>query len=126
LWNGDISGYPSHSEADLALCQMLAFWCGKNPPAMDKLYRASKLYRQKWDEPRGDKTYGKSTIDKAIATTKNTYKPKKNTTLLEIVSVVELFYSSDKEAWVTFKVDNHYETSKLKVKECKNFQIWLS
>ena len=25
LWNGDTSGYGSHSEADLALCGMLAF-----------------------------------------------------------------------------------------------------
>ena len=26
LWDGDFSAYPSHSEADLALCQMLAYW----------------------------------------------------------------------------------------------------
>jgi putative DNA primase/helicase len=29
LWNGDTSGYGSHSEADLALCGMLAFWTGE-------------------------------------------------------------------------------------------------
>ncbi|MBA3610441.1 MAG: hypothetical protein H0W54_03360, partial [Rubrobacter sp.] len=28
LWNGDTSDYGSHSEADLALCGMLAFWTG--------------------------------------------------------------------------------------------------
>ena len=126
LWEGDISGYPSHSEADLALCKLLAFWCRKNPDAMDSLFRASKLHRPKWDEPRGNKTYGRITIDKAIATTKNTYKPRKNTALLEIAEDVELFHSTDKEAWVTFKIDSHYETSKLNEKDCKNFQIWLS
>jgi putative DNA primase/helicase len=29
LWAGDIDGYGSHSEADLALCGMLAFWTGE-------------------------------------------------------------------------------------------------
>ena len=29
LWEGDISGYGSQSEADQALCDMLAFWTGK-------------------------------------------------------------------------------------------------
>jgi putative DNA primase/helicase len=28
LWMGDYSGYPSQSEADFSLCQMLAFWTG--------------------------------------------------------------------------------------------------
>lgn len=30
LWNGDISDYPSHSEADLALTSILAFYCNGN------------------------------------------------------------------------------------------------
>jgi primase-polymerase (primpol)-like protein len=28
LWAGDMTGYSSHSEADLALCSHLAFYCG--------------------------------------------------------------------------------------------------
>ena len=35
LWGGDVSGYPSHSEADQALANHLAFWCnGKSPIAL--------------------------------------------------------------------------------------------
>ena len=30
LWNGDISDYSSHSEADLALTSILAFYCNGN------------------------------------------------------------------------------------------------
>ena len=56
LWSGDISGYKSHSEADLALCQILAFWSGNNPDQIDRLFRQSGLYRPKWDEKRGSQT----------------------------------------------------------------------
>ena len=43
LWNGDISGYKSHSEADLALCNALAFWTNKDANRIDKLFRQSGL-----------------------------------------------------------------------------------
>jgi hypothetical protein len=49
LWNGDHSGYSSQSEADLALCSMLAFWTGKNRVRMDLLFRQSGLMREKWE-----------------------------------------------------------------------------
>ena len=39
LWHGDTAGYPSHSEADLALCYMLAFWTGRDPGRIDRLFR---------------------------------------------------------------------------------------
>ncbi len=62
LWEGDTSDYPSQSEADLALCNHLAFYCGRNPTHMDRLFRRSGLYRDKWD--RSD--YREETIRKAI------------------------------------------------------------
>ena len=31
LWAGDWTGYPSQSEADLALCGLLAFYVGNDP-----------------------------------------------------------------------------------------------
>jgi len=78
LWHSKISDYQSHSEADLALCNKLAFYCGKNADMMDKLFRQSELIRDKWDEIHGPDTYGNITIKKAIADTVNVYDPNYN------------------------------------------------
>ena len=68
LWSGDLSNYGGdHSAADLALCNHLAFWTGRDAGRIDQLFRASGLYRPKWDERRGERTYGQRTIDLAIA-----------------------------------------------------------
>ena len=66
LWGGDIEGYGSQSEADLALCGILAFWT-RNVDQIDRLFRQSGLYRGKWDERRGAQTYGEMTIATAHA-----------------------------------------------------------
>ncbi|GAH54756.1 unnamed protein product, partial [marine sediment metagenome] len=64
LWNGDTSAYTSHSEADLALCGMLAFWTRGDRERVDRLFRRSQLCRRKWDENHraGGATYGQMTI----------------------------------------------------------------
>jgi len=49
LWTGDTSAYASASEADQALCSLLAFWTGPEPDRIDSLFRQSGLYRGKWD-----------------------------------------------------------------------------
>ncbi len=71
LWRGDwrAAGYPSQSEADLALCAILAFWTRRDAQAMDRLFRKSRLFRhEKWDRPAGQgRTYGERTIEMAIA-----------------------------------------------------------
>lgn len=61
---GDVVGYPSQSEADLALCQMLAFWTNRDAARIDRLSRASRLMRLKWDRAGDD--YSARTINKAI------------------------------------------------------------
>lgn len=80
LWEGDFSEYPSHSEADLALCSHLAFWTGGDIARMDRLFRQSGLMRDQWDKPhRGDgATYGEMTMQKAISNSEfyNPPKPK--------------------------------------------------
>lgn len=66
LYDGDISNFESQSEADLSLCNHLAYWTNNNAEQMDRLFRQSGLYRDKWDERRGNSTYGSDTIDEAI------------------------------------------------------------
>ncbi len=49
LWAGQWEGrYPSQSEADLALCGILAWWCGPDRARIDRLFRQSQLCRDKW------------------------------------------------------------------------------
>lgn len=69
--------YSSQSEADLALCNMFAFWTGCNSIAMDRLFRSSGLMRSKWDEQHGERTYGEITIEKAISGCSNVYESNK-------------------------------------------------
>jgi primase-polymerase (primpol)-like protein len=71
LWRGDMSGYPSHSEADSAMCAMLAFWTRRDAVRMDVLFRRSGLYRPKWD--RHD--YRERTIAHAVALTDGVFTP---------------------------------------------------
>jgi hypothetical protein len=66
LWSGDITGYDSPSNADLALCVRLAFWT-QDAAQIDRLFRQSGLVRDKWDEKRGAQTYGERTIAEALA-----------------------------------------------------------
>jgi putative DNA primase/helicase len=49
LWDGDCSGYPSQSEADLALCRILAPYCGCREDIVDQLFRQSAMFRDKWN-----------------------------------------------------------------------------
>jgi len=55
--------YTSQSEADLALCSMLARKFGPDASVIDAEFRKSGLYREKWDR----EDYGPHTIEKAIA-----------------------------------------------------------
>lgn len=74
LWSGDTSGHGSDdSAADLALCNLLAFWTGGDVNRIDRLFRQSELMRDKWDSKRGESTYGAWTVDKAIAGCKEFY-----------------------------------------------------
>jgi putative DNA primase/helicase len=75
LWSGSTTGYESHSEADLALVGHLAFWTGGDRHQMDRMFRQSGLYRDKWDDRRGSQTYGEHTLDEALRGRTEFYEP---------------------------------------------------
>ncbi len=66
---GDISGYISQSEADCALCAMIAFRTGPDPGLIDTVFRSSALYREKWER----EDYRTDTIDKGIEACDGTF-----------------------------------------------------
>lgn len=78
LYRGNFSAYGSHSEADMALCSMLAFWTGRDAQKMDVIFRSSGLMRDKWDRKQAGSTYGALTIQKAIACCNEVYSPKRS------------------------------------------------
>lgn len=71
-WEGK---YPSQSEADMALCMKLAFWSGKDKEQMDRIFRTSGLFREKWDQKHhaDGATYGEETLERAIENTDTVY-----------------------------------------------------
>lgn len=71
LWRGNIFGYPSQSEAELALCNILAFYT-KDASQLQRLLRSSGLYRAKMD--RAD--YIGETIKKSLDMITDKYDPK--------------------------------------------------
>ena len=77
LYSGSWEGlYASQSEADIAFCNHLAFWTQRDEQQMDRIFRSSGLYREKWDQKRGTLTYGQLTIQKACMSCAEVYEPK--------------------------------------------------
>jgi putative DNA primase/helicase len=77
LLSGNCNGYPSASEAEMAFCSLLKFYT-QDGVQIDRIYRGSRLFRDKWDEKHyGDgATYGERTIQKAISGATETYSGK--------------------------------------------------
>lgn len=76
LYSGDTSGYKSRSEADMALCNLLAFWCQRDLRLMDEIFRSSGLMRDKWDRRQSGSTYGALTLKKAARECSSVYDPR--------------------------------------------------
>jgi hypothetical protein len=71
LFCGDTSYYQyDQSRADLAFCAYLAF-VTRDPKTIDRIFRSSGLYRDKWERD----SYGKVTVQKAIRTQTDFYNP---------------------------------------------------
>lgn len=77
LYNGS-SPSGDVSSDDMRFAILLAFWTAKNPQEMDTIFRQSGRMRDKWDETHSadGQTYGQMTINKAIDTVTDVYKPK--------------------------------------------------
>ena len=76
---GSLSDYGDDaSRADMALAEMLAFWCQRDPDRMDRLFRRSALMRAKWDDVHfgNGATYGAATIVKAAQRCRDVYMPR--------------------------------------------------
>src|SRR5512138_225848 len=85
LWNCNVdalaNAYPSpsdasqsaygfdHSSADAALCQHLAFWTGRDCERIDRLFRQSGLYRDKWERT----GYMRDTVLHAVSHCRSVY-----------------------------------------------------
>lgn len=98
LYNGEWDNlYPSQSEADQALCNYLAFWLDKNSINIDRAFRESNLYREKWNR----EDYSLNTIGMAIKSCDKSYQE----------SLIEL---NEKNKFNIWEEDNCY------VKKLKN------
>lgn len=74
LWEGDLSEYGNnHSDADCALCCLLAFWTGGDRGRIDRLFRQSGLCREEKWVKRED--YRDLTINKALEKITEFYNP---------------------------------------------------
>ncbi len=88
---GDISKYNGDdSSADIALCNILAFWTKGDPALIDEIFRQSKLYREKWER----EDYRANTINDAIARCNNNFyrppgRPKKTKSENGTISVAD-------------------------------------
>lgn len=78
LFSGDLSLYGGdHSRADMAMCNLLAYWTNGDIDRMDRLFRQSGLMREKWDRRQSGSTYGRLQLEKAVAEMGARYDPDK-------------------------------------------------
>ena len=95
LYEGDWQGkYKSQSEADFALCCKLAFWSGRSEAQIDRVFRKSGLYREKWNDRHSadGTTYGEQTVRSACTSTTQTYTPPQQAKEPEILEQHGCYY----------------------------------
>lgn len=114
--------FGSQSEADLALCSLIA---AKSDSAaqIDRLFRRSKLMRGKWDEQRGKLTYGEMTVEKALEGRHAPARPPaQRDKLFVIAQAAELFHTPRGESFATIERGGHREVLRVAGAE---FREWL-
>ena len=119
------TNYPSQSEADLALCDKLAFYWGNDFNSIDRMFRQSGLYREKWDR----QDYKNNTIEKAIAGTTETYQGKK--TLSQEVTMKTEKFEGDEISLDSLRFTDKWYANELlllhgdKIRWCDLWGKWL-
>lgn len=114
--------FGSQSEADLALCSLIAAKTD-NPVQIDRLFRRSALMRAKWDEQHGTLTYGEMTVEKALEGKRTPSRPPaQRDKLFAIANKAELFHTPRGEAFATIERDGHREVLRVAGVE---FREWL-
>lgn len=83
LYYEKASEVADHSVLDKNLCGLLAFWT-QDKEQIDRLFRTSVLFRDKWNEVHGHDsngplTYGQMTINYALKTRKRVFNPRNKT-----------------------------------------------
>lgn len=72
LWGGSTAEHgEDHSAADMAMCNTLAFWVGPDPSRIDRLFRQSGLFRDKWER----EDYRTRTIGRVLEGRTDYYRP---------------------------------------------------
>jgi hypothetical protein len=135
LWMGNWQklGFSSQSEADLALCGLIMPHVSNDCYMCDQLFRESGLYRAKWDEPRGEKTYGQITIQKsiqAVIAQNDSKQPDRLTDqqtqsdkLLQLaINKITTFHTPENEPYARVTIKSNHEI--LRIRSTK-FRQWL-
>lgn len=127
LWNGDISEYNNdHSRADFNLCRYLAFYSDGDFDTVNTLFRQSGLYRSKWDEPRGNTTYGDMTLENAIYSLSNDFRDDHRTNIpvtYQQPIEKEIQENGGKVSYITCINDEKYSTLLAKIESLEQLII---
>lgn len=125
--NGDwehAGDFGSQSEADLALCSLLAAKTD-NPAQIDRLFRRSALMRAKWDEQHGELTYGEMTVEKALEGRRSPSRaPAQRDKLFAIAEKAELFHTPRGEAFATIARNGHHEVLRVAGAEFREWMLY--
>lgn len=133
LWSGDISAYNNdRSSADMALCNNLAFYTS-DAGQIDRIFRNSKLMREKWDRKTGNTTYGAMTINKALESVTQHYNPHRRCEVVmqDFQSNTACETTSEKENEIaeclSYDMIKRYKANYMKAAElfasCVNFKV---
>jgi hypothetical protein len=135
LWEGDTSDYHGDvSRADQALCFLLSFYT-QDPEQIDRLFRRSGLYRDKWERDgyreqtidnalERDEVYrpfadvnptGERQADGADSNTQTSSKSGRDSQATQLVDLIiesgaELFHDPDDIPYITLSIGDHQET----------------